>query len=232
MTEQAPRCVTPAPAPDSQDGVAHLPRDRCPATPRRLTFEQRDRLEELYDIVNNTHPVDRAGARCGRHTSCVRHARPWPGSPTAGGPRGPRDQAALIEAQKVLGDHALGRMNTGAHQRYRAALRRDQRHRARRQGGRRDDLRPARVRRGAPDQRHGHPARRDPRTPMTMPGKGSKNWKAIAGSPRPPGGDRSVLGRAKENHELAAGLDRQLLPGSHRHRSDRRDPRRVHRPHA
>ena len=92
------------------------------APPRRgvLTFEQRDRLEELYDIVHNTHPVDRAGSG---GSYLVRQARETVARITdAGGPGGPRDQAALLEAQKVLGDHALGRMNTGAHQRYRSAL--------------------------------------------------------------------------------------------------------------
>ena len=172
------------------------------APPRRgaYTFEQRDRLEELYNIVRNTHPVDRAGAS-GAGGTLVRQARETIATITAGGgPHGPRERIALTEAHSVLASHRAGRMNNTAHRRYRAA--RDEinaiersvaqsvtyaQHEfgeVRRIGGMLEQLEEIRV-------------------PLAIPGKGSKNFRAIAGSPRPPGGDRSVLGRAKENHELA-----------------------------
>ena len=173
------------------------------APPRRgvLTFEQRDRLEELYNVVHNTHPVDRAGSG---GSYLVRQARETVARITdAGGPKGPRDSSALLEAQKILGDHALGRMNTGAHQRYRSALKEiNAIERAVKEG-------PQGM--TAAQQQFGEVRRiagmvtqlEDIRTPMKMPGKRSADWKAIAESPRTVGGDRSVLGRAKENHELA-----------------------------
>ena len=169
------------------------------APPRRgvYTFEERDRLHELYDIVNNTHPVDRAGAGS---SYLVRQARETIGRITdAGGPRGPRDTNALLEANKVLLAHRNGGLNTAAHQRYRAALTEiNAIERVRSQGTTYAQHEFGEVRRIAEMVED----LEDLRTPMQMPGKGSKRWKAIAASPRKPGGPRDTFGRAVENRDI------------------------------
>jgi hypothetical protein len=172
------------------------------APPRRAAYtaEQRERLKDLYDIVHKTHPVDRAGAGS---AYVVRQARDTVERMIKqGGPKGPRDANALIEAQRVLGDHAMGRMNTAAHEAYRRAVSEinaieravtEAPTYAQQQFG---DVRKIQ---GMIDNLE------ELRTPLPVPGKGSKRHRALAMAPeqRTAGGPRDVIGMAKENHELA-----------------------------
>ena len=170
------------------------------APPRRAayTYEQRDRLAELYEIVNNTHPVDKAGAG---GSYLVRQARETIARVAdAGGPGGPRDVDALNEAYRVIAAQRSGGLNTAAHERYRAALKEIN-----------DIERSVAETPSYAQAEFAEVARisdmvddlEELRTPLPTPGKGSKKYKAVAGSPRGPGGPRDTFGRAVENLELA-----------------------------
>jgi hypothetical protein len=172
------------------------------APPRRAAYttEQRERLKDLYDIVHKTHPVDRSGAG-GAYV--VRQARETVERMVRqGGPKGPRDANALVEAQRVLGDHAMGRMNTTAHEAYRRAISEinaiersvvESPTYAQQQFG---DVRKIQ---GMIDNLE------ELRTPLPVPPERSQAYRALARAPeqRTVGGPRDVIGMAKENHELA-----------------------------